>query len=400
MFGQVPYSAIDGTRRALMAKMLSGNKPAFDNTIGTGPGAIKSVSTKPDGSRTTTYNTPTVEPIPASAALDLANSGPRGYNANPQIPDQLPTQQAPAAAPQSTPKSGGLLNDAGFYGLLGQLGQAVTAQDPTSFGYQAGGIGKQMAQNQAYQKLLASMLGGANGAANPNQPAGVPALSRLELLQLTPETIQGLIKQNEDLQTGASDRAYKAALASGVETPEQQLNRQALITLLGKNEPAVRAAETVDLNQDPSGKRLPVGYRYKYAFNPTTGNYDIPQGPVLEKVSDSGDGNGSSNIANWYQKAVNAAENFVKQNESLYGDVIQLPDGTKSIQWKTPDAPQRLQADYRRFLYEEIKKLQRVGAIPPGFENVALPELPPEQILQQIQGVQNKPTGSAFPNVR
>lgn len=411
-FGQVPYSAIDGTRRAMMAKMLAGKQnSAFDNTIGTGPGAVKSVATKPDGSRTTTYNTPAVEPIPASQAVSLADSGPRGYNASPQVPSQLPVQQAPAATAAPAAQGGGglsgFLSNPGVWNLLGSLGQAITADDQNSFGYQAGGLAKGYANNALYQRALASMLGGeaagAPGASsqNPNSASGsLAGLGGINGLSVTPEMIQGLIKQNEDLQTGASDRAYKAALASGVETPEEQLNRQALITLLGKDEPRQQPLRIEEINLSPDGKITSPDRKYKWAID-AEGNPVRPVGGFFSSPAE-GDDSGQSSVANWYQKAVNTAENFLKQKEAQYGEIIELPDGRKSIQWKTQDAPQKLQADYRRFLYEEIRKLQRTGVIPPGFENVALPDVPAEDILLKLQGTSagQKPAGSAFPNAR
>lgn len=394
-------------KKQLLLQSLSGQQPkrekdpAFHNVFGTGPGAVTEITKKPDGTETKKFATPKTEPIPASEVIKMASGDILGEGINrmaqkTDVFDQklrgdinLPTEISPyqpqlsgevSYSAQPKKSIGSILSDPGVFGALGQIGAAIGG--PGSFAERLGGFATNQARNQLFDRYLQQRLAGQGGAGS-SAPFSV---SGLGVGLLSPQ--EQLAATNQPLtELGAlSDAAYKEALISGVETPEQLLNRQALITLLGKEPGRPNAGSFQNIEVGPDGKRTP-GITHKWLIDDVTGEPIKYQGVVgaTNPVSSSerADQSGA-----WYQKAVNEAKLNVDREASQYGKIQTDAFGNVTgIEWSDEDAPRRYQQSYYKHLVKAIKRFQALGNLPADFS------IPFEQEVEGLQQ-QAKPKSS------
>lgn len=198
--------------------------------------------------------TPVATPIPQAQSMPLqqANGG-GGFGASVlPVPNTVPVPDV--AAPNVDVSFGDrlmkALNDPGIGAVLGNLAQAILP--PGTPGHEIGKIGQSMSQARSLAKLVGGS-GGAAGAA-PFLQGGPGNLTGLEIASLGPDVLMSALKAGSDLQSAESDRVYKAALASGVETPQQMLERQVTLELLGQK-PAAPQYDEFKTDIGPGGKQ-------------------------------------------------------------------------------------------------------------------------------------------------
>jgi hypothetical protein len=375
-------------RRRRILEALSGQR-SFENIFETNPVAIKSITTKTnaagDKTETKVYNVPPVEPIPTTAQGVPVRRirGTQDYTNKPELVTQAPSLTPPQAYDRQDrgflSKVGDFLTSPGFTGFLGQVGASIA---PESFGGRLGGYVQQIARNQAFDRYLQQKLAGGGASQASPFASGIGLLSPQEQVMASKQPFEEL---------GAlSDAAYKEALISGVETPEQMLQRQALITLLGKEPGRPNAGSFQNMEVGPDGKRTP-GITHKWLIDDITGEpikYEGVVGATNPQTGESGRGN-ADDIRQWYQKAVDEAKRNVDREASQYGKVQTDAFGNVTgIKWDDRNAPIRYQQSYYRHLVKAIKRFQSLGNLPEGFEK------PFEQELTSAQ--LDKPTAQSL----
>lgn len=261
-------------------------------------------------------------------------------------------------------------------GLLGQLGQAVTAGDQSSLGYQLGGIGTRAAQAQLYNRYLGQLISGGGGGAQGQQGQGVgqsapnfPQISGLEALSLSPEMQQGAIKQLEESRSADIDRLYKLGLMTGIETPEQLLQRQ-IITQMLSNQPQQKPLARERINVNPQGKETKGGEKYVWNIDPLTGERVSAIGPDYETFG-AGQGGGGGNIQVQYRQNDNSARQLalarlkLKYPESIIKNPV---TGQLDIGFVPPGS--NLLGDFNNEYLTSVQFFQSQGLLPPGWEQI------------------------------
>jgi len=298
---------------------------------------------------------------------------------SPNILARLPSQNLPipqmigqgAGQSQDIPLAQDIYGDpnAGKYasiaGLLGQLGQAATARDPNSLGYQLGGIATRAAQAQLYNRYLSQLIGGGGGAQGA---PSFPQVSGLESFSLSPEAQTGAQNQLEQSRSNDVDRLYKLALMTGVETPEQLLNRQIMTNMIsGKGQSNLQLVHNIKVGADGKPTKTPQSW---YA-DPTTGKLVQHVG---EDFKSEGDGGAASGVSqqNLYLRADNQARQLALMRlKTRYPNEITFDPATQQYDIGTVPPGSQLIVDLNSEYGAAIKFYQGQNLLPKGWESIA-----------------------------
>lgn len=140
--------------------------PASIETPAVSPRTARASTAKPQA---VNLNRPVITDVPGITGSGLRPVQATGNELG------LPVQslpEAPAGAPSFGQQLTNFLSSPGGIGTLAAIGQAFTARDPNSFGYQLGGTAKQGAQALAYKQLLDQLSGGGSNGGGPKTAGG------------------------------------------------------------------------------------------------------------------------------------------------------------------------------------------------------------------------------------
>jgi hypothetical protein len=184
--------------------------------------------------------TPTQLPVQSTQTTAMAGQAPRGIpqqavlpglqlgqpNLEPVFIEPSFTEVGQVPQPQTQPPKQGFDYQA-LGGLLGQIAQSVSPLQG-SLGYQLGGIGTQAAQAALYNRYLGQLI---SGQGQPGAP-GLPQVSPLASFTLTPELQRQAQAEFEAARSGDVERISRLGQLTGIETPEQRLNRELIVQAL------------------------------------------------------------------------------------------------------------------------------------------------------------------------
>lgn len=145
------------------------------------------------------------------------------------------------------------------------------------------------------------------------------------------------------------------------ETPEQRLQREVFITLLGQ-QPKERGTHRVSINIDPSGKETPQHKKYIWVVD-DEGNRIRPIGPDTEKVQEfGGEGGGFEQQRNELAEIKHAEDQAYELLAVKYpGKLIKDPTTGRWV--LTGEITEDIMSDLSISLSDAIRAKQRRGVI-------------------------------------